>query len=157
MNDPQPVSKFQIVQKSLLWACYETIFAALPILVWSITLFSIGQDDQMLTLPAWSFFSVSIFVTILRDGLKAFHRETVKDDQLNRHITVSFSLIGVVLSSVLLVLSVLHSQKLISFLEPFFYETVDTLLIVGLIFLLTVKFILVQRTEYGNYNDFWCR
>ncbi|MDP1774519.1 MAG: hypothetical protein Q8L15_19805 [Methylobacter sp.] len=151
MNDPKSVSKFQVIQKSLLWASYETLLAILPILVWGFTLFSIGQDGQLRELPAWSFLSVSIFVTILRDGLKAFHRETVKQDKLDQHITVSFSLIGVVLSSVLLVLSVLHSQKLIPFLEPFFYEAVLALIGTGLIFLFIVKFILVQRAEYGHY------
>ncbi|MGZ5009923.1 MAG: hypothetical protein ACXV74_03065 [Methylobacter sp.] len=157
MNDPQLVSKFQSVQKSLLWACYETLLATLPIWVWGITLYSTGQDDLLLKLPAWSFLSVSIFVTILRDGLQAFHREAIKDDELSRHIIVIFSLVGLVLSSVLLVLSILHAQKSISFLVPFFYEFVFTLLVAGLVFQLIIKFILVRRTKYGYYNDFLCR
>lgn len=151
MSDSQPVSALQIVSKSLLWACYETALAVLPVLVWGVTLFSIGQDTQIWKLPAWSFLSVSIFVTILRDGLRAFHRETAKDDKLSRDVIVSLSLVGVVLSSVLLVLSVLHSQNLFPFLSPFFYDAVYTLLIGGLIFLFVVKSILFQRTEYGRY------
>nr|WP_179210252.1 hypothetical protein [Crenothrix polyspora] len=151
MNDPQQISTLQIVGKSVLWASYETALAVLPVLVWGITLFSIGQDGEIWKLPAWSFLSVSIFVTILRDGLKAFHRESAKEDKLSRDVIVSFSLVGVVLSSVLLVLSVLHSQKLLPFLWPFFYEAVYSLLFGGLVFLFVVKSILFQRTEYGRY------
>jgi hypothetical protein len=133
--------------KSVIWAFCETGLTVIPILVWGVTLLSIGQDAQIWKLPAWSFLSVSIFVIVLRDGLKAFHREADKQDKFSQDIIVSLSVLGMVIGSVLLTLAVLYSQQQIQEPWKFFYHATYVLLLVSLVLLFFVKSISFQRAE----------
>jgi len=134
----------------MIQASYEVAFVLLPVLVWILVLLSLGKSQDVKTLAAWPFASLSLFSAMLRDGISAFHQDTTKDKE-QRDLIVVFALIGVILSTVLLTLAVMKSTGQVTYLWSFFYETVWTFVAISALLLFVTKAILIQRKSYGRY------
>ena len=135
-----------------LWAStrgvYEVAFVLLPVIVWSIALISVGSADQIGELAAWPFAALALYSSTLRDGIKAYKRESL-DDKRTSGLLVVVALFGVVISSVLLTLAVLKSAGQIDYLFSFFYSLVWLLFWFGLLLLLAVKVKLSLRDDFS--------
>lgn len=150
MND-SPAKLSGVIFGSIVRAFYEVFFVLLPVLVWIIVLFSLGSGTHDIrSLPAWPFASLALYGAALRDGINTFHRDNPKDKR-ERELLVIASLIGVVLSTVLLTLAVLHSQGKLNYLWSFFYELVWVMIITGACLLFITKSISSQRKDYDHY------
>jgi hypothetical protein len=137
----------------MIRAFYEVLFVLLPVMVWIVVLLSLGSETRGISsLPAWPFASLALYTAALRDGINTFHRDNQKDKR-ERELLVVGSLIGVVLSTVLLTLAVLHSQGKLDYLWSFFYELVWGMMIIGALLLFVTKSISSQRKDYGHYGN----
>jgi len=135
---------------SSVHAFYETAFILLPVLVWGLVILSVGPTaDEFWRLPALPFASLAVYSASLRDGVSAFHQDTLKDTR-ERELIVIAGLIGVVISSVLLTLAVLSSRKLLSYLHDPFYVVVWSILGFGILLVFVTKAILIRRKKYGH-------
>jgi hypothetical protein len=138
-----------VILGSIIQASYEVIFVLIPAFVWVLVLLSLGKAQDVGTLAAWPFASLSLFCATLRDGISAYHQDITKD-KVQKDLIVVSALTGVVLSTVLLTLAVLKSSGQIPYLWSFFYEIVRGFVVFGAVLLFVTKAILIQRKSYGR-------
>lgn len=148
----EPKNKVSMYFSTSVIAFYEVAFVFLPLFVWSIAIFSLGGErNQVLTLLAWPFCSLTIYSTILKDGLLVFRNSDPKDRRQLR-LLIIMSLIGTVLSVVLLTLGIVSSKiDNINLFTPY-YISVYALIGFGAILLFMVKSIVSQRDDFGFYT-----
>lgn len=140
-----------IIIRSLIWASYEVFLTLMPILIWVfIILFSTETPDISLELPAFSFFCVSIWASCVRETPRVFTGGNPLKDKYERECSMALSILGLVISLICLVFSALNSTGSIATLWGPFALTVSTSAFVGVIILLTLISIKIQRTEYGR-------
>ncbi len=145
--------KFSICLSVFIKAFYEVSFVLLPIAVWVVVILSAGGTaEEVKSLAAWPFASLTLFSASLRDGVTAFHQDSPFDKR-QREILITGALMGVVLSTVLMTLAVLKSYGIISYLFSFFSEAVFFLVVVGLVLLFVIKATLSQRKDFGIYKE----
>ncbi|BED91133.1 MULTISPECIES: hypothetical protein [unclassified Pseudoalteromonas] len=145
------VSKLNLYFSSAVKASYEVAFISVPVLVWSVVIFSLGgSPEEVKKLAAWPFLALALFSTALKDGISAFHLDTKKDKQ-QREVVLTASIIGIVLSTVLLTLAILKSRQEVVGLFDTFYEYVFMLVFAGIATLFATKVILIQRVYYDHY------
>lgn len=132
-------------------ALYEVIFILIPVLVWAIVLISVGApSDEIYHLVAVPFASLSLFSAMLRDGISAFHQDTLKDAR-ERDLIVTSGVIGVTLSAVLLTMAVLHSRDLLTNVLPQYYDVVWFIFYAGMVLVYASKCLLILRKKYQRY------
>lgn len=143
---------FTIWFRSSTQALLEISLMLLPIIIWGIALHSIGKGSSLnLKNPVTTFFALSLWLSTLRDGLKTFNRDSEEGDRFQREIITIYSLIGVILTSVLLTLSVAHSAESERYILSF-HSTYNTIMIcAGAASAWLIKTILIQRKDYGTY------
>ena len=144
-------AKVEVVFGSCLKAIYEVAFVLLPVIVWSVALLSIGGSlEDIKRLPVWPFLGLALYSSVLRDGITAFHRDT-SDDNRQRELIVIVGLIGVVVSSVLLTLAIMHAHNSVEKIHSLFYEFVFLVVGLGVFLVFFTKTVLSQRKDYKHY------
>lgn len=133
-------------------ALVELFLLSLPIVVWLISLHSIGEGNRLnFNSPAVNFLGLSIWLATLRDGLKAFHRETEASDRFQKEIITLTASVGVVLASILLAMSVTNSVQPERYILSFHSEFSELLIFSGASLCWFTKTVLIQRREYQAY------
>jgi hypothetical protein len=131
-----------------LRSIYEVALVMLPAATWIVVIYSTGgAQADIQKLPAWPFAALSLFSSMLRDGISAFDRTSGNDGQ-ERDLIVVASLIGMVISTVLLTLSALQSSGTLLNLVSFFYQIVNVMVALGAVLLLGTKFSLFKQRYY---------
>ncbi|MBI5893976.1 MAG: hypothetical protein HZB79_10095 [Deltaproteobacteria bacterium] len=149
MSEEKKYSPLLVILNASVWSLYEVGFALLPGIVWVLTLLILGKsNDDIVKLLAWPFISVSVYASILRDSIRVFCREDTVSNRQDREVTAIFSLVGVVLSSVLLTVGVCEAQGVIRELPWLYHVFVLAILSIGVVSLFFVKTIMIKRTEF---------
>jgi hypothetical protein len=144
-------SKKQIILASLIKSTYDVVFVLLPALTWIIATLSIGASTESIEkLAAWPFAALSLYTATLKDGIVAFHRDE-GNDKRQRDLIVTVSIIGVVISTVLLTLSIISSSGKPIVLFSYFYEFVYFAVGAGIYLFFITKNILHQRNDFNHY------
>ena len=143
-------SKVYIVFSSLLVSVYETLYLFLPILIWWIVSSVIGPGDMKIaSLLAWPFLSVALYSASIKDGITIFNFNRKKDVR-DSEILIILSIIGVVLSSVLLTLGVVSIKYNALEINTFYTAALVVLILNGMSLLVVVKAIKVQREDFNH-------
>jgi hypothetical protein len=144
-------SKAKIRLASFFKSIYDVIFVLLPALTWIIATLSIGASTESIEkLAAWPFAALSLYAATLKDGIAAFHLDA-DNDKRQRDIIVTVSIIGLVLSTVLLTLSIINSSNKSVVLFPYFYEVLSFTVGAGIILFFMTKNIFHQRIDFKHY------
>jgi hypothetical protein len=147
---PARTGGLAVVLSSSVFAMCEVAFVLLPALVWGVVLWSTTIAGSVEQLPVMAFACLSLFSAALRDSIVAFHLDQPSDSR-NRELLVLVTLMGVVLSCVLLTLASLKSLGQLQHLLTFYYSAVGFLLFVGAVILFITKTVLIQRKKHGHY------
>lgn len=137
--------------RSSVQAFLEIFMVVLPLLIWMISLRSIGHADTLtLKSPATSFLALSLWLCILRDGLKAFNRDN-EGDRFQREIVTLCALGGVILCVVLLTMSVGNSVDPQRYILSFHASFNLLMICAGAVMAWFIKAVLIQRKDYNVY------
>ncbi|GBL03158.1 hypothetical protein [Glaciecola sp. KUL10] len=148
---PKDESNLELYLSSSLSALFELAFIFLPALAWAATILSLGgSPEEVKRLAAWPFVSLALFSATLKDGIAAFHRDTPKDKR-QRKAVITVSILGIVLSTVLLTLAIIDSKQSEIALFDYFYEFVYLLVFCGATLVFVTKAILAQREDFDHY------
>lgn len=151
MNPSPPLSqRLSIYLASSTFAFCEVVFVLVPALVWWLVVYSTTTTGTIERLPVFAFAGLSLFSAALRDSVAAFHLDTPSDTR-QKEFLVLFSLIGVVLATVLLTLASLYSLGQIPVLWSFYYSWVKYMVFAGAVLLFLTKSILIQRKKHAHY------
>lgn len=138
--------------RSSIQSLLEIFLISLPILIWLVSLRSIGDGHTLSwKSPVTTFFALSLWITVLRDGLRAFHRDTETGDRFQREIVTLYALAGVVLTTVLLAMSVASSVQPDRYILSFHTAFNKIMVVGGGLSAWFIKSILIQRREYQAY------
>lgn len=148
---PPAISTGWVYVGAAVHAFYEVVLILLPVTVWAVVLISVGApDDEIYHLVAVPFASLSLFSAMLRDGISAFHQDTLKDAR-ERDLVVTSGLIGVTISAVLLTMAVLYSRHLLTNLLPVYYDVVWFMFLAGMVLVYASKYVFMLRKKFQHY------
>lgn len=137
--------------RSSVQAFIEIFMITLPLLIWMISLRSMGHADALtLKSPATTFLALSLWLCILRDGLKAFNRDN-EGDRFQREIVTLSALMGVILCAVLLTMAVENSVDPQRYILSFHSSFNLFMICAGGTLAWLVKAVLIQRKDYNVY------
>lgn len=156
INKSKPkMTKLETVEiwfRPTIQALLEILLMSLPILIWLAVLQSIGSGSNLTwKSPATCFFALSLWLSVTRDTQKAFHREGNDSDKFFREISTAYSLIGVVITAIMLAMSVANSAAPDRYILNFHALHTQVIFYAGCVSALTTKTILIQRKDYKFY------
>ncbi len=139
-------SKIEANLYAISLATIEILYFFIPVTVYAfILMFSGDTFSTVKQLPAWSFLTLAVYFTIVRDAHRAFHRKA--EDKNNREVALVIGLAGITLSTMILVLNVIRSKDPEFYVMSFIHDFQFQLLMLACAIAWLVKIILFKRED----------